>query len=474
MVAAVTEAVAPSAVDLLVFGPAAVTMDDAGRVIEDAVIVISGGRIVWIGPAQDAPPFPAPAARLDARGLIALPGLVDAHVHLAQQPLRGLLAELSRRGPPRMPPWKHYWLPFEATLSPEEVRFFATVACANMLLNGTTCFLEAGGPHPDEMALAAEEVGIRGFVALSTIDSDPAPHRNPIPPAAMLATDEALERNIALVRRWNRPGARVGAWMALRQIMVCTPELTRDMAEAARAEGTRLHVHLAEGAYEIDFALEVHGARPAHHLERLGALGPQLHAAHSVILLPEEVDLYVRRSVSACHCSMNNFGIGVPRLQEMWRRGVAVGLGSDGAASADTLDIFRIAHAARIGQAAQIGHVYQTRTPMGAEELLRIATRGGARAAGLAQEIGMLAAGFRADLILVDPSDADCWGTADPLYIAAHCIVGRDVRHVIVDGRVVVKDRALLTVDLDRLRSAYPARRASALARLTAPTGAAW
>lgn len=377
------EAAAVPAVDLLVSGPSAVTMDDAGRVIEDAVIAIGGGRIVWIGPERDAPRLPASAARLDARGLIALAGLVDAHVHLAQQPLRGLLAELSRRGSPRMPPWKHYRLPFEATLQPEDVRFFATLACANMLLNGTTCSLEAGGPHPDEMALAAEEVGIRGFVALSPIDTDPAPHRNPIPPAAMLTTDEALERNIALLRRWNRPEGRVGAWMALRQIMVCTPEMTRDLSAAARAEGARLHVHLAEGGHEIDFALEVHGTRPAHHLERLGAVGPHLHAAHSAILLPDEAALYVRRGVSACYCSMNNYGIGMPRLQEMWRRGVAVGLGSDGAASADTLDIFRIAHAARIGQAAQIGHVYQTRTPMGAEELLRIATRGGARAAGL-------------------------------------------------------------------------------------------
>jgi 5-methylthioadenosine/S-adenosylhomocysteine deaminase len=105
---------------------------------------------------------------------------------------------------------------------------------------------------------------------------------------------------------------------------------------------------------------------------------------------------------------------------------------------------------------------------MSAEELLKVATRGGARAAGLADEIGSLEAGKRADLMLVDPSDADAWGAADPLYIAAHCIVGRDVRSVIVDGRLVMKERELLTVDLDRLRASLATRRAEIMARFDA------
>jgi 5-methylthioadenosine/S-adenosylhomocysteine deaminase len=244
--------------------------------------------------------------------------------------------------------------------------------------------------------------------------------------------------------------------------------LTKGLADVARAEGVKIHTHLAEGTYEIDYALEHYGARPTTYLEKIGAIGPHIHAAHSVILMPEEVDLYEKHQVSACHCSMGNYGIGIPRLQEMWRRGIPIGLGTDGAASAHTMDIFQVAHAARIGQAAQIGHAYHHRTPMSAEELLKVATRGGARTTGMGDELGCLAVGRRADLIMVDPSDADCWGAVDPLYVAAHCILGRDVRSVIVDGKVVMKEREMLTVDLDALRARLATDRARIMARFDA------
>ena len=458
----------PPALDLLVTGCTAVTMDDAGRIIDDAAIGIAGGRIAWIGPAAEASALPKAASVLDGRGRLALPGMVDAHVHTAQQLLRGKLAELSRKAPLRMPPWKNYYIPFEGMLTPEDVHLSGLVTYTNMIMNGTTCFLESGGPHPDEMARAAEEVGIRGFVALSTVDHNTDFAGRTVPGSMLMTTQQAYDANVGLVRRHKGRDKRVQAWMALRQIIVCTPELTKGLADAAREEGVRIHTHLAEGTYEIDYALEHYGARPTTYLERIGAIGPQIHAAHSVILMPEEVDLYATHGVSACHCSMGNYGIGIPRLQEMWRRGIAIGLGTDGAASAHTMDIFQVAHAARIGQAAQIGHAYHHRTPMSAEELLKVATRGGARAAGMGDEIGSLEAGKRADLMLVDPSDADAWGAVDPLYIAAHCIVGRDVRSVIVDGRVVMKEREMLTVDLDRLRATLATRRAEIMARFDA------
>jgi 5-methylthioadenosine/S-adenosylhomocysteine deaminase len=455
-------------VDILVTGCDAVTMDSAGRVLSDASIAIADGRIAWIGPAAEAGALPRAASVIDGRGRIALPGMVDAHVHTGQQLLRGKLAELSRKAPLRMPPWKNYYIPFEGMLEPEDVHLSGLVAYTNMIMNGTTCFLEAGGPHPDEMARAAEEVGIRGFVALSTVDRNTDFAGRSVPGSMLMTTQQAYDRNVALVRRHKGAGRRVQAWMSMRQIIVCTPELTRGLADAALAEGVRIHTHLAEGTYEIDYALEHYGARPTNYLEKIGAIGPQWHCAHSVILMPEEVDLYKRHGLSACHCAMGNYGIGVPRLHEMWRAGIAIGLGTDGAASAHTMDIFQVAHAARVAQAAQFGHVYHHRTPMSAEELLKIATIGGARAAGLADAIGSLEAGKRADLILVDPSDADCWGTTDPLYIAAHCILGRDVRTVIVDGKLVMKEREMLTIDMDRLRSRYLTDRARIMARFDA------
>jgi 5-methylthioadenosine/S-adenosylhomocysteine deaminase len=458
----------PAKIDLLVTGCEAVTMDDAGTVLSDAAIAVADGRIAWIGKSAEAGALPKAATVIDGRGRIALPGMIDAHVHTGQQLLRGKLAELSRKAPLRMPPWKNYYIPFEGMLEPEDVHLSGLVAYTNMIMNGTTCFLEAGGPHPDEMARAAEEVGIRGFVALSTVDRNTDFAGRTVPGSMLMTTEQAYDRNVSLVKRHKGPGKRVQAWLSLRQIIVCTPELTKGLADVARQEGVKIHTHLAEGTYEIDYALEHYGARPTTYLEKIGAIGPHIHAAHSVILMPEEMDLYEKHQVSACHCSMGNYGIGIPRLQEMWRRGIPIGMGTDGAASAHTMDIFQVNHAARIGQAAQIGHAYHHRTPMSAEELLKVATRGGARAAGMGDELGALEAGRRADLILVDPSDADCWGTADPLYIAAHCIIGRDVRTVIVDGRVVMKEREMLTVDMDKLRHRFATDRARIMARFDA------
>jgi 5-methylthioadenosine/S-adenosylhomocysteine deaminase len=370
--------------------------------------------------------------------------------------------------PLRNPPWKNYYIPFEGLLKPEDVHLSGLVTYANMLLCGTTCFAEAGGPHPDEMARAAEEIGIRGFVALSTVDQNTSFAGRGVPGSMMMTTAQALDRNVALARRWKGADRRVQAWMSMRQIIVCTPELIQALTGAAKEEGVRIHTHLGEGTYEVDYALENFGRRPTEYLDSLGALGPHLHCAHSVTLSAEEVDLYVEHKLTACHCAWGNYGIGVPRLQEMWRRGVPIGLGTDGAAGAATMDIFQVAHAARVGQAAQIGHPYHQRVPMSAEELLKIATRGGARSLGLGDELGSLEVGKRADMILVQTTDPDQMGAEDPLFLASACIVGRDVRDVIVDGALVVRDRRLLTVDLEEIRARLRTRRPEIMARFDA------
>ena len=456
----------PAAADILVRGCDVVTMDAAGTAIRGGAVAVSAGCIAWVGPDRDADGIRAETL-LDGAGRIALPGMVDAHVHTAQQLLRGKLAELSRKAPLRMPPWKNYYVPFEGLLDPEDVYLSGLVCYANMLLCGTTCFAEAGGPHPDEMARAAVDLGIRGFVALSTVDHNTAFAGRTVPGSMMMTTQEAYDRNLALVARW-RDHPRVKATLSMRQIIVCTPELISGLAGAARREGVKIHTHLGEGTYEVDYALENFSSRPTEYLHTLGALGPHLHCAHSVTLSAEEVDLYVEHGLSACHCAMGNYGLGIPRLQEMWRRGVPIGMGTDGAASASTMDIFQVAHAARIGQAATIGHPYHQRTPMSAEELLRIATVGGARAVGMGTELGVLEPGRRADLILVDSTGPDQLGAADPLFVAAACVVGRDVRDVIVDGRLVVRNRRLLAMDFADIRERLRVRRPAIMARFDA------
>ncbi|MFT4267191.1 MAG: amidohydrolase family protein [Xenophilus sp.] len=444
-------------VDLLMRGASVVTMDDVGTVIDDGVVAVQGARITWVGARADWDALGIAAASvIDGTGRIALPGMIDAHFHTGQQLLRGKLVQMGRTRALRNPPWKNYFLPFEGLLTPEDVHLSGLVAYANMLMVGTTCFAEAGGPHPDEMARAALDVGVRGFVALSTADQNTDFAGASVPGSMMLSTEQALERNVALVRRWSAQD-RVRATLSLRQIIVCSPPLIEAIGHAARELDAKIHTHLGEGTYEVDYALERFGKRPTEYLEDLGVLSHHLHCAHSVILSPGEVDLYARYRVTACHCALGNFGIGRPRLQEMWRRGIAIGMGSDGA-SGGTIDLFRIAHGARVGLQASEGHPYHSRQPMGGEDLLRIVTRGGARALGMEAEIGSLEAGKRADLILVDPGDFDQFGARDALYTAANTVVGRDVRTVVVNGQVVMKERELQRVDAEEIRARLAAR----------------
>jgi 5-methylthioadenosine/S-adenosylhomocysteine deaminase len=459
---------APRPVDLLVIGADIVTMDDTGTVWRDGAIAIVGGTIAWIGTAEDARGRFDAKSTIDGHGCLAMPGLVDGHIHTAQQFLRGKLASLGRRRPLKIPIWKNYYVPFEGMLDPEDVYLSAMACYTNMLQVGTTCFAEAGGPFPDEMGRAALEVGLRGFIALSTVDQSRGTGAD-VPASMRMTTDQAIERNVSLVERWRAQGdGRVQASLALRQIIVCTPALIQGMGAAARALGVKIHTHLAEGIYEVDYALENFGKRSAEFLLDLGVLDSHLHCAHSVLLSPDELDLYVRYKPSACHCAFNNYAIGAPPLLEMWRRGVDISLGTDGAAAWSSLDIFQVAHAAKIGQQALWGTPVHMRTVMSSDEILKVATRGGARALGIDDEIGSLQVGKKADVLIAKTDDMDQFPADDPLFVASSLVVGRDIRDVIVDGKLVMRDREILTVDMAELRSRLARRLPQIMARFDA------
>ena len=268
------------------------------------------------------------------------------------------------------------------------------------------------------------------------------------------STKKAYDGNVALVKRWRgtKQGTdRVQAWLSLRQIIVCSPELISAMRQAARALDVKIHTHLCEGVYEIDYALEKFGKRPTEYLADLGVLNRYMHCAHSVLLSADEMDLYVEHRPSACHCAFGNYHIGPHRLSEMWRRGIDIGLGTDGAASWGSLDIFQVAHMARVGQQAIMGTPLAYRNVMPSETLLKVATNGGARSLGMEKEIGSLEVGKKADILLVARNELDHLPLYDPYFVAANTIVGRDVRTVVIDGNVVMKDRELLTVDREEI-----------------------
>ncbi len=460
---------APEPVDLLLRGGSAVTMDAAGTVLPDAALAVRHGTIVWIGASSDADGRFTAARTIDAGGHFMLPGLVDTHFHTGQQLLRGKLAQLARRRQLKIPIWRNYLIPFEAALSEEDVHLSGLVGYGNLLSVGTTCFAEAGGPHPDEMGLAAREIGIRGIIARSTLDD-----ADGLPDGATLSTGQAVEENLRLVKNWGVPSEenRVGAWLALRQLIVSSAELWDTFADLSKETGARIHIHLAEGTYEVDYATEHWGQRPAEHLDATGFLGPGVHAAHSVLLTDDELRMYQSNKVSVAHCPMGNFLIGPPKIPQMLRLGIEVGLGTDGASSG-SLDLFQAVRASWVALQSHFATPWHARGEISLESLFAAATIGGARALGLGAWTGSLEVGKRADVILVQSQTWDLQPVTDAAFTVARSVTGRDVDTVVVDGKVVLDGRELVHVDEERLRARLAERLPVIMSRFETLIGAA-
>src|SRR5262249_19355884 len=205
-------------------------MDSARPPIRGGAISVRAGEIIWIGPAAEAAQRFVADQVLRAPGRIAMPGLIDTHFHTAQQLLRGKIIELARRRQLRLPIWRNYLIPFESVLTEEDVLLSGQVAYANALRGGTTFFADAGGPHPDQMARAAEAVVIRGLVALSTMDMGDG-----LPASAKLSPRAAIEANARLINDWpvEPYRRRVAASLALRQLLVCSPRLWESIRDIA-------------------------------------------------------------------------------------------------------------------------------------------------------------------------------------------------------------------------------------------------
>jgi 5-methylthioadenosine/S-adenosylhomocysteine deaminase len=298
------------------------------------------------------------------------------------------------------------------------------------------------------MAPALELTGIRGILARSTLDL-----RQNIPPEMHDTPEASIEKGRRLFKEWNgRAGGRIRVWMAMRQIMICSRDLVTQIHQLAAELHTSIHIHLAEEHSEVDWAVAHSGLRPAEYLESIGFLGPNVHAAHSVFLSDRELDLYEQYNVSVAHCPFVAFAFcGPTRVPEMLRRGIRVGLGSDGAPTGNP-DLFRQLHLCHLGLMASFGIPYHNPAPILPDDLLRLATIGGAKAISWDEEIGSLEPGKKADLIILSREELDLLCPYDPVYAAAHVVDGADVRTVVVDGRVVVDDGRLVNVNEDELR----------------------
>jgi 8-oxoguanine deaminase len=427
-------------------------MDDARSRLPDGYVLVEDDRVVATG-AGPAPVDLQADRRIDARGKVVLPGLVNTHHHLPQTLTRNVR---SVQDAPLFRWLTELYLVWRLA-DEDAVDAAARVGLGELLLTGCTTstdhlYLFPRGQERliDVEIAAARDLGIRFQPTRGSMSRGQS--QGGLPPDDVVQDEDAiLADSQRLIREYHDPKPRAMTRIALAP---CSPfsvtdELMRRTADLARAEGVRLHTHLAETIDENDYCLQVYGCRPAEYLRRLGWLGRDVWLAHCVHLDDSEVALFGETGTGVAHCPSSNFrlGSGIAPVRKMLAAGVPVGLGVDGSASNDTSNMLAEARQALL--AHRIGA--DPAAWVSAEEALWMATRGGAACLGR-DDIGSLEPGQAADLILIDQRRLSYAGSGDdPLAALVFSPWPEPVDIVMVNGRIVVEGGELVGVDVPAL-----------------------
>lgn len=452
--------------DLLVREACLVTLDGARRIVLDGAIAVKDGAIVALGRDRDLEIRAKKIIR--APGKLVLPGLIDAHNHPIHFLSKGIADDL-----PVAQRWRERIWPYEAALSREETKLAAIGTFIEMVRHGTTCFSDPGTFHPDAVAEAALEVGLRGMISRIAWDV-----RDPAAPQYEDSTAQALARGEATIERWHGAGGgRIhGAFSLVRGAHV-TDALVRGVKRRADQLGVAVHGHMCTTREEIERSRAAIGCTPLERYRRLGALGPNLILVHMGWVPVEEIPLLVEHDVSVCHCPsasmLGGFGcIAHGHFPEMLAAGVRIVLGTDACAISRFVDMVRVMYLA----ACAHKDARADPTVIGAHQALEMATVNAAEALLWSGQIGSLEIGKRADFSIVD-TDTLPWHPnplANPVANLVYSASGESVRTVVIDGRVVLEDREFTTIDEQAFVEEADAASARLLERLGIRLEPAW
>lgn len=413
--------------DTLIKNALAIPMTDAGDVIENCSIGVEGGKIVYIG-------HETPEARevIDAGGRIVMPGLINAHAHTAMCIMRGYADDYPLKS----------WLydkvfPVEARLDERAIVAGATLGMAEMLRTGTVSFSDMYFCQP-AVAKAAEKIGIKANLCNAVIA---------LGDGYVFENDRAVRETAELLSKYGASGS-IRADVSIHAEYTSPPAVWRRVHEWAKEYGVITHIHLSETLSEHEEAKTRHGMSAARAFEANGIFDTPVLAAHGVWLEEDDMAVLANNGVSVAHCPVSNMklGSGSADTAAMIRAGINVCLGTDGACSNNSLDLFEeIKLAALVAKAEALDP-----TALPAYEALKMATVNGARAQGRADETGRIEIGLDADLIMIDSNSPHLRPIYDPVAAVVYSAHGSDVCMTMVRGRVLYRNGEWLTLDIEK------------------------
>jgi len=422
-------------IDVIVNGDYVVTMNEGHAVIEDGAIAVDAGLIVAIGPAAEINAAYRAHESLGGAQRVVMPGLVNGHSHAAMTLLRGVADDLA------LMDWlTNYIFPAEVEfVDPEFVRIGTELACWEMVRGGTTTFVDMYY-YPDTIAEVVERCGMRAMISATVIDQ-----RSPDAESAA----DSIDKGTGFIDRWQGRDSRITPIFGPHANYTLDAAQLRATREAALERNVPISIHLSESPYEVQYSKDTYGTTSIEMLEGIGFFEGPTIAAHVVWPTDDEIPILRDRKVGVIHNPTSNMKIasGISPVAKMLAAGVRVGLGTDGAASNNDLDMWEEMRLAALLQ--KVDRMDPEVLP--AETVLGMATIGGATAIGLGDQVGSLEVGKRADLIQVAFDDVHHVPTFDVISHLVYVTDEQDVAAVVVDGKLLMRDGEFLTLDTDRI-----------------------
>ncbi|MGB7920734.1 MAG: amidohydrolase [Desulfobacterales bacterium] len=418
--------------DIVVHSGTVVTVNDRFDIIENGLICTEADRIVRVEPLSDEKDLPDARTIIDAEGGLVLPGLVNAHTHLPMTLFRGLADDLP------LQEWldDHIFPAEAAHLTAASVSMGTTLACAEMMLSGTTTCCD-GYFLEEAVAESVAACGLRAVLGQGVIDF-PAP--------GLPDPKENITVAGRFAQRWTGRDSRIRPSVFCHSPYTCSAETLKSAKKLAQKHGLLFQIHAAETRDEHERIRAQHRTSPIGYLDRLGLIDAATLLVHAVWVDEDDMAIVADRGAAVAHCPESNMqlGAGIAPLTGLLAAGITVGLGTDGCASNNTLDLFQT-----MDITAKLHKVRDMQpTAADAQTVLTLATRGGARAIGMEKDIGSLEAGKKADLIVIDTRQPHLVPMYHPVSHVVYAARGSDVTTVVVDGRLLVKDRQTLHLDL--------------------------